>query len=290
MTQQTDQIRRFIFEGSNVRGVHVHLGDAWQSIRERNQHAWPVNTLLGEALAASTLLASTIKIDGSLTIQTSGSGPVKMLVVQATGARTVRGMVSVRGEISSDSFGELLGQGHLAITIDPGTGGERYQGIVTLEGEDLAEVLANYFVNSEQLPTQLWLAADEHHASGLLLQQLPADDPDEEPDDTAWQHVTTLADTVKPEELTALDAEQLLRRLFVADEVRIFQSNDVRFYCRCSRSRVSGMLQAMPEHELLETAEDEGGQLTVSCDFCNETYVFDAEQIRALYVDEAPST
>ena len=155
MTQQTDQIRRFIFEGSNVRGVHVRLGDAWQSIRERNQHAWPVNTLLGEALAASTLLASTIKIDGSLTIQTSGSGPVKMLVVQATGARTVRGMVSVRGEISSDSFEELLGEGHLAITIDPGTGGERYQGIVSYDGGPLAPALELYFARSEQLGTRV---------------------------------------------------------------------------------------------------------------------------------------
>jgi molecular chaperone Hsp33 len=294
MNPESDIIRRFLFEGSNVRGVHIHLHETWCEIARRNQHPEAVRTLLGEAVAASMLLAATIKIDGSLTMQTSGDGPVTMLVVQATAARTVRGMASVKDDVDATDFRTLLGEGHLAITIDPGTGGERYQGIISLEGDVLAEVLDGYFVNSEQLPTRLWLAADGEHACGLLLQQLPGENPDDEPDEEAWQHVTTLAQTVKPSELLALDASTLLNRLFATDAVRLFDGNKARFYCRCSRTRVAGMLTSLSREELLETAEEEGGVLTITCDFCNEHYAFDPIDIEQLFVDDtlpvAPST
>lgn len=289
MTQSDDRIHNFLFEGSNVRGIHVRLVETWQAVLSRNPGPVAVQELLGESLAAATLLGATVKMDGTLTLQTRGDGPVTMLVVQVTGARTVRGMVTLRGEVDGEGFSSLVGDGHLAITIDPGTGGERYQGIVTLEGERLANVLDDYFVNSEQLPTRLWLAADGQRAAGLLLQQLPADDPDAEPDLDAWQHATTLAATLTASELVSLQATTLLRRLFAQDAVRIFDPRSVRFYCRCSRNRVGDMLRAMPREELLETAEEEGGALTVTCDFCNEHYRFDPVDIEALSLPDAPT-
>lgn len=280
----TDVIRRFVFDGSNVRGVHVHLSGAWRAVLERGSYATAVQALLGEAVAAASLLAATIKMDGALTLQTRGDGPLTMLVVQATAARTVRGMASVRAPLVRSDFAALLGAGHLGITIDPGTGSERYQGIVSLQGDSLAEVLEGYFRNSEQLPTRLWLAADGEQAAGLLLQQLPSAEPDAD----AWAHCTTLADTLRSEELLALPAEALLRRLYHAEPVRLFAPDAMRFYCRCSRQRVSEMLRAMPREELLEAAAGAGGELAVDCEFCNAHYGFDAVDIERLYLDEPP--
>ncbi|MBT6278159.1 MAG: Hsp33 family molecular chaperone HslO [Chromatiales bacterium] len=285
MTQDTDCIRRFIIDGSNVRGVRVHLQDVWQEMLARNPYPAPVATLLGEALAGASLLAATIKIDGSLTLQTSGDGPVTMVVVQATGARTVRGMASVRGELDALDFASLVGTGHLAITIDPGTGKDRYQGIIALEGESLAAVVESYFETSEQLPTRLWLASDGDSAAGFLLQLLPSGDA--EPDMESWEHCVTLAETLKGDELLGLDTETLLRRLFHAEPVRLFNEESMQFYCRCSRNRVSDMLRNMPCHELVADAQEQGGSLSVSCDFCNANYVFDVAQIEGLYAAPA---
>ncbi|NKC16347.1 MAG: redox-regulated molecular chaperone Hsp33 [Gammaproteobacteria bacterium] len=282
MGVDTDFIRRFLLDGSNVRGVRVYLSGVWQEMLARNPYPAPVSRLLGQALAGASLLAATIKIDGSLTLQSSGDGPVTMVVVQATGAKTVRGMAAQRREIAGDDFQALVGAGHLAITIDPGTGKERYQGIVDLQGASLAQVIERYFATSEQLPTRLWLAADEHSAAGMLLQLLPADDG-EAPDLRSWEHCVTLADSVTPAELLGLGTETLLRRLFHADAVRLFAGESMRFYCRCSRTRVSAMLRNMPKHELMESAREQGGALEVSCDFCNANYPFDLPQIAALY-------
>lgn len=276
-------MRRFLFEGSHLRGVRVHLTDAWQALLARHPYPGPVVGLLGQSLAAVSLLGATIKFDGSLIMQMSGDGPLAMLVVQATGARTVRGMASLRDTPHDATLAALLGKGHLAMTIDPGTGKERYQGIVGLEGDRLAHVLDGYFANSEQLPTRLWLAADAQHAAGLLLQALPSDDPDTR----TWERLTMMADTVKPDELLTLGSRSLLRRLFVSDQVRLFDPEAIAFECRCSRERVSGMLRTMSLAELLETAEEEGGALKVSCDFCNATYSFDPVDLQALFVEGA---
>jgi molecular chaperone Hsp33 len=287
MADNVDCVQHFIFDGCSVRGIHVRLGETWQTVRSRNDHPPAVQSLLGEALAAAAALMSTVKMDGTMTLQTNGDGPVSMLVAQASGARTLRGMVSISDEAPPDSFAGLLGSGHLAITIDPGSGGERYQGIVALDGDSLAEVIDGYFVNSEQLPTRLWLAADGAHAAALLLQQLPAHDPAAEPDDTVWQHLVTLAGTITNEELVSLPAAALLGRLFAEDPVRVFEPKSIRFYCRCSRQRVGDMLRVMPLDELLETASDEGGQITVSCDFCNKLYAFDPVDLETLHLDQS---
>ena len=292
-SMDSDGLRRFLFEGSNVRGVRVHLTDSWQTLLARHPYPEAVQELLGQSLAAVTLLGATIKFDGSLIMQMSGNGPVPMLVVQVTGSRTVRGMASVRDELTSTDarqpLDQLVGTGHLAITIDPGGGRDRYQGIVALDQPSLAHVIDGYFTNSEQLPTRLWLAADGTRAAGMLLQALPA----EEFDEAEWQHVTTLADSLQPDELLGLGTEALLRRLYHAEPVRLFEPETVRFFCRCSRDRVGGVLKALDLAELKETAVEEGGQLSVNCDFCNALYAFDVVDLEELFAssaDQAPGS
>lgn len=281
MEIDSDGMRRFMFEGSRLRGVRVHLSQAWQTLRQRHSYPEPVESLLGQSLAAVALLGATIKFDGSLIMQVRGDGPISLLVAQATGERTVRGMASLRGAIDESDLGSLIGSGHLALTIDPGHGNQRYQGIVELTGTQLSATIDHYFATSDQLPTRLWLAADGEHAAGLLLQALPGADSDT--DAQSWQHLIALAETVKSDELLSLSSEALLRRLFHAEPVRVFESEAIRFACGCSRERVGGMLRAMPLAELRETAHDEGGLLAVNCDFCNAKYDFDIVDLEALF-------
>lgn len=279
-----DSRHRFIIERSNVRGKLIHLDATWQALLERNDYPAPVREVLGQALAATALLASTIKFDGSLILQTNSDGPLQMLVVQASSRRTLRGLAHWSGAVDGLSFEQLVGDGRLAITIDPGKG-DRYQGIVALKGGSFAAVLQQYFLQSEQLPTRLWLAADASRAAGLLLQNLPG----EERDADAWERCTMLANTLSEQELLDLPAETLLRRLYHEEQVRLFRPEGVRFECGCSRERVGAVLISMGREEL-ELTLAEQDVVTVDCEFCAAAYTFDAVDIEQLIVagEETP--
>lgn len=279
LMQADDVLHRFMFEGTDVRGELVQLGATWRSLLDRGgDYPSPVREVLGEALAAVSLLAATIKFDGSLIMQTSGDGPLHLLVVQATGRRTVRGLARWHDDVDGLGFAELLGTGRLAMTVDPGEGRERYQGIVGLGAASLAGALQEYFDRSEQLPTRLWLNADAEHAAGLLLQRMPWATGD----DDAWNRSVQLAATVRPEELLTLAPRQILRRLFHQESVRLFDGEAVRFACGCSRERVGNMLHALGEQEVRETLSEQS-KVSVQCEFCNAGYEFDAVDVEQLF-------
>lgn len=277
MTER-DTLHRFIIERTHVRGEWVHLDATWQAVLERADYPAPVRAVLGEAMAAVALLAATIKFDGSLILQITGDGPISMLVVQASGQRSLRGLAHWREAVPSGSLMQKFGDGRIVITIDPGEGKERYQGIVGLQGENLGEALREYFERSEQLPTRLWLSADDRCAAGLLLQSLPGEDSD--PD--AWNRAVTLAETVRPEELRALDAVQILHRLYHEEDVRLFGREPVSFRCGCSRERVEEMIRGLGAQEAQSILEDEG-LIGVTCEFCNARYEFDLVDVEQLF-------
>lgn len=287
---ENDSLRRFLIERTHVRGEWVHLDATWQALLERAEYPEPVRRLLGEALVATALLSATIKFSGSLILQIRGDGPVPLLVVQARverprngegegdGRRTLRGLAHWSGEILPGTLAELCGSGHLALTIDPGDGRERYQGIVALEGASLAEALQGYFERSEQLPTRLWLAIDEARAAGLLLQALPVEvaDPD------AWRRTVGLADTLAPDELIALPAEVLLHRLYHEEQVRLFDREPVGFHCGCSRPRVEEVIRGLGRTEADDILAEQG-RISVDCEFCGAHYAFDAVDVEAIF-------
>jgi molecular chaperone Hsp33 len=289
MSENHDILSRFLFEDSGIRGELVHLDGAWQtSIRGRDYPA-PVRAVLGESLAAVALLAATIKIDGKLTLQAAGDGPLNLLVVEATSQRTLRAVARFTDAAHAPRpLSEMLGQARLAMTVDPGEGRERYQGIVDSRGATIAEHLEGYFARSEQLPTRLWLAADDTRAAGLLLQRVPAETPGAttEEADEAWAHSVVVAETVRREELLDLDRETLLRRLFHDRRVRLFSPERWGFHCKCSRERVGTMLQALGRDEAQATLAAEGS-VGVTCDFCGEIYEFDAVDVAALFTETA---
>jgi molecular chaperone Hsp33 len=283
-----DTLHRFLFERYPIRGHLVHLDAAWRALIEHRHYPDTVRQTLGEAVLASLLLAATIKFEGVLSLQLQGDGPVHLLLAQCTSGLGVRGLARHRDLNASDSLRirDLIGAGNLTVTLETDDGAQRYQGIVPIEGERLADSLQAYFQNSEQLPTRLWLHADAQGASGMLLQKLPGTSSlaaaDASAIEDAWRRVQLIGDTLTPEELRTLEDAEILHRLFNEDDLRLFEPSPVYFRCRCSRERVANMLQGLGEAETRSVLA-ERGKVEVQCDFCNRAYVFDAVDVAQLF-------
>ncbi len=281
----TDQIQRFLFDNTNVRGELVTLEQAYAEVLARHDYPPVVNRLLGELLAAVALLTDTVKLDGSLSIEVRGKGSLALLMAESNPGGELRAIARLAEDAPAPAddvgFLELLGGGQIMITLDPREG-HRYQGIVALDHDSLAGCLAAYFVQSEQLPTRLWLAADGHRAGGLLLQRMPDESQNQDLD--AWERSVVLADTVKDEELLALGPEQLLQRLYHEEPVRIFDPKSLRFGCTCSQERIASALLTLGEEELRQVLA-EHGSIDTQCHFCHTRYHFDEVDVEALLAD-----
>jgi molecular chaperone Hsp33 len=310
-SSEDDAILPFQVESLDLRGRMVRFGPAIDTILARHKYPIPVAKLVGEAIVLTVLLGSTLKFEGRFILQTQSDGPVRMLVIDYTTPGKVRACARfdaarVAAAIAGGTAdpGKLLGRGHLAMTIDQGPDTSRYQGIVALEGKDLEHAAHEYFLRSEQIPTRVRLAVAEElsaaadgaqhrwRAGGLLLQFLPkhpdrARQPDLDPgdvpsgveveavlEDDAWVEGRSLVATIEDVELLDPDvsAEQLLYRLFRERGVRVFRSRRLYAECSCSRDGVERMLRSFPQHDRDDMVED--GKITVTCEFCNSTYVF----------------
>lgn len=280
MPEEQDCLRRFLFEQHGIRGVWVKLTDSWQAAKQHQQQPDIALNQLGQALACVSMLSTTVKFDGALIMQAQSDGAIKTLVAQATNARKIRGVVKCHAPIMGDSLTDLFGEGRLVLTIEAGNG-KPYQGIVPLQGENLAAALQTYFEQSEQLKTRLWLFANDTHAAGLLLQELPS--AEDLPND--WETIEVLANTVTAKEMFELDCHDLLYRLFNEEDVRLFDAENVAFECSCSRSKIETTLRAMGDEEL-HAILNEQEIIAVTCEFCNETYQFYDADVEALLAQD----
>ena len=276
-----DCLRRFLFEQSDVRGELVWLDASWRAVLERRDYPAPVRELLGQAMAAAVLLSATVKLEGLLQFQLQGDGPMHLLLIETTAARTVRGLARWRGEVEGLDFRALTGQARLALTLDPGGGGERYQGVVAVTGDSLAATLETYFEQSEQLPTRLWLAADTERAAGMLLQRMPGSAARAGSSED-WNRDVTLGETLTARELLLLPAHDILHRLYHEEDLRLFDCEPVSFRCSCSRERTAAMLRGLGYDEVHDILREQGG-VHVSCEFCGQGYRFDAVDVEELF-------
>lgn len=267
--KEQDCLRRFLFEELGVRGEWVRLQKSWQQTKQHQQLSQMVQEQLGQAIAAAVLLSATIKFDGSMILQAQGNGPLKVLVAQCTHNRKIRGLARSEADVSAGTVSEMMGEGQLVITVEPKQG-EPYQGIVSLQGEALADVISNYFLQSEQLETLVWLFADETQVAGLFIQQLPTQENDE--DD--WGRISALAKTVTKNEMMTLDCEEMLYRLFNEEKIRLFDTEPVEFECSCSRQKIETTLVSLGREELEEILQ-ERGTVDAGCEFCGVQYSFD---------------
>ena len=280
-------LNRYLFEDLSVRGELVQLDEAYQRIISSKEYPAALQKLLGELLVSTTLLTATLKFEGSITIQLQGDGPVSLAVINGDHDQKIRGVARWEGDIADNaSLHDMMGKGYLVITIEPKKG-ERYQGVVGLEGETLADVIEGYFANSEQLKTRLWIRTGEHegkaHAAGMMIQVMP--DGTGTPED--FEHLEQLTATVKNEELFTLPANELLYRLYNQDSVRLYEPQPVEFHCGCSRERSGAAIITVERAEINDILAEEGS-VSLHCDYCGTSYSFDEAEITELYAQAAP--
>lgn len=290
-----DSVIPFLLENAPVRGRIVRLDDTLHTILSRHEYPRCVANLLTEALVAASMLASQLAEGGILTLQMKGSGPVPLLVADAVYGGALRGYAEIAPEsrmaleaLPQASPQQLVGEdGYLAITLDLGGGAQRYQGVVALEGDSLAESLNSYFLNSQQLAVAFRFAHGAYEggegarpiAGGLMLERL-ADEGEKnlaltsEESDEAWRYANAVFHTLTKEELSdsALDMQALLFRLFHEQGVRAFAPTLLSVGCRCSRERIVNLLRSMDQSDRLDMIVD--GEVSVHCQFCNKTERF----------------
>lgn len=285
-----NQLTPFMLEGGQVRGRVVRLGSVADTILSRYQYPAPVRRLLGELLVVAAMLSANLKQEGIFTIQIKGNGPVPLVVVDAVFGGALRGYAEVPDEnrVQLESLADyspraLVGENaYLAITLDPGAGMQRYQGIVGLEGDSVAEALTNYFTQSEQLDVALMLAVSEQspwNASGFMIERLPEVVAASEANAESWRYARAVAATITPEELRdpLLDAPVLLYRLFHEEGVWVYDPHPLSIGCRCSRERIEKLLLSMSATDRAEMIVD--GKASVHCQFCNKSEVFTPDEL-----------
>jgi molecular chaperone Hsp33 len=311
-TSADDTVLPFEVAALDLRGRVVRLGPAIDTILRGHDYPPPVARLLGEAIVLTVLLGSSLKFEGRFILQSQSDGPVRMLVVDFTTPGKVRACarfdkdrVAAAIAAGTDNSGLLMGKGHLAMTIDQGPDMNRYQGLVALEGQSFEDAAHEYFLRSEQIPTRVRLAVGEEisaaaggaqhrwRAGGLLLQFLPkAQDRARQPDlhpgdapegtalhvvqeDDAWVEGQAIVATVEDVELLdpSLSTERLVYRLFHERGVRVFRDVPMSAECSCSRDNVANMLRSFSQDDRDHMVEN--GVITVTCEFCSSTYVFE---------------
>lgn len=285
---QHDQLHRYLFEQFAVRGELVTVSETWKQILKNHNYPLPVKTLLGELLVATSLLTATLKFAGDITVQLQGDGPMSLAVINGNNQQQMRGVARVQGDIPENAdLKTLVGNGYLVITISPEEG-ERYQGVVGLEGDTLAACLEDYFMRSEQLPTRLFIRTGEVDgqpaAGGMLLQVLPAQDAQT----NDFEHLATLTETIKAEELFTLSATDVLWRLYHEEEVTVYDPQAVEFKCTCSRERCAGALKTLPDEEI-DSIMAEDGEIDMHCDYCGTHYVFNSMDIAEIRNNASPA-
>jgi molecular chaperone Hsp33 len=276
-------VQSFVFESLSIRGAVVRLEETWQQVIAEHHYTGPIERLLGDGVAATILLASGLKGRPSVSLQLQGGGPVRLLLVQCSGTLKVRGLVQWREDAANEA---LLGEGRLAVNIDPGNHGPKYQGIVPLTGTTLDECLEAYFEQSEQLATHLYLRSHESGISGLMLQALPS--AEEHVD--VLETLDALASTVTAEELQSLDTPTLLQRLFAGFTLRLFGARAVTHDCRCTAEHLAGIVRMLGAAEVNDILSEQG-QVELTCEFCNRSFRYgeaDIAKILAGGVTEPP--
>lgn len=277
-----DTLHPFIFEQTDIRGNLAHLNQSYTEALAHQTLPLVIRLALGELMAASTLLTSTLKMDGAMVLQIQTSGQLKLLVVECSSKLELRATAKWDGDIADDTpFIDLIKEGQCVITLDP-ENSEPYQGIVPIEGDTIAQMLEGYMTRSQQLDTKLWLTCDGQQAAGMLLQKMPGVANE---DEDVWNRVGILGATVKDQELQQLSIQSLIKTLFNEEDVRLFDEKPIQFRCKCSRDGVANMLKMLGQAEV-EGMIAEQTVIEVNCDYCNQHYAFDAIDSAALFSDD----
>lgn len=276
-----DQRQRFSFDNTDIRGEIALLEVSYQNVLER--HAYPalVANALGELMAATALLSTSLKFAGRITLQIRLPGNVSLLQAESNDQGELRAIARYDETATSNDL--TLTDGQLVITIEPDNG-QRYQGITAIHGGDIAQALTDYFDQSEQLGSRFWLVCNHQRAAGFMLQKMPSSD-NHDPD--AWDRLTHLASTIKDDELLNLSHHDMLHRLYHEELVRTYPHSTLQFRCTCSKDRTGNALHQLGYDELNDIL-NETGNIDITCEFCQQTYRFEQEDVEALFPERHP--
>lgn len=293
----SDTLVKLLFPTKSCRAEVLHMDSAWQDVVRHHNVPKCVKKMLGELTAAATLLSSGLKFEGSLVVQIQGDGPVRLALVEVSSAKTVRATVQLRTTADSipdtATFHDLVnanGNGRCAMMLDlknRAAGEAPYQGVVPLTETTVAGTIESFMTQSEQVRTRMWLAAGEDSIGGVLLQHVPATGGIEESeiDPEGFEHLTAFCETVKPEELLMLDAEETAKRLFWEDNPKMLGTFEYKFACRCSRKGIEQLVKSLGADEARDIIK-ERGVIEVKCEFCGANYVLDSVDVESLFVAE----
>lgn len=275
-----DSFQKFMFDDCHVRGELVRLDASFQAACKTKDYPQQLRAILAETTVASVLLTGTLKFEGRLAIHARGQGPVTLLMAEATNKKEYRCLANFDESVEVfENLPQMLGKAQLAITIDPEKG-QRYQGIVPLEKDTVAECLADYFNYSEQLDTFFMFGSDDDGCFGLMLQKLPDYKTIEDQD--AWARFVQLASTLTFSEVTQCDNANLLHRLFHEEKVSVYSPETVEFKCSCSKERSLASVKALGQDDALDILEHERA-IAIDCQFCGQHYEFVREDINSLF-------
>jgi molecular chaperone Hsp33 len=301
-----DVVQPFSLESTGLRGRMVRLGPSLKQIIELHDYPLPVSYLLSEAVTLSLLLAAMLKYDGIFTLQIQAEGPIRAIITDVNAKGHIRAYAAFDpDEIAQmdhtnhqqdHNYYHLLESGYMSFTVDQGENTERYQGIVNLTGNSLMDAVQHYFEQSEQIRTAIRMSIhpqDDQWRSGAVMVQYIPETPEQEADidrqserQEDWQRTTILMQTCRDEELLApnLHSADVLYRLFHEEGVRIYPPTPIKHVCRCSRERVSNVLQTLSAEERKD-AQDEKGEIDITCEFCGRQYFFTRKDVEALNED-----
>lgn len=292
----SDLLKKFLLEDRSARVSAVELEHVWHEATDRHQYPPAVQTLLGELMCSAVLLASNIKFDGALLLQLQGNGPIRLIVVECRADLSMRATVKLgTGEIGEQAgLRSLINpdeQGRFSVILNPPKDAPNlhpYQGIVSLDSDNVAQAIEQYMEQSEQLSTKLWLAVTPERISGLMLQKLPltggSSGTSQDEAESSWEHARAVCETVTPAELASTRSDTLLARLFWERPVFNLESKSVHWHCGCTRERVASMLRSLGESEVNEIVKNEG-QVEVTCEFCGEQYAFNSQDAVNIFQD-----
>jgi molecular chaperone Hsp33 len=278
--QEADTLQRFIFEHAHIRGEIVHIDKTFQDIMQQRNYPPMVKNLLGEALVSCLLLASSIKFEGRLNLQFQGDARLPLILVQCDHELNIRAFAKFTEGLEILDYATAFLQGQMVLTINQNNQTQAYQSTVPIQATSMSENLMAYFAQSEQIPTQVWLAVNEDKAAGMLVQLMPGQDSMQR--EEFWEYAVQLGQTVTEDELLNLDNQTLLYRLYHETEVRVFDSKYTRFLCRCSPERMQQVLKILGEQGAQELLKEKG-EIAVTCDFCNSKYVFDPIDVTLMF-------
>lgn len=282
LIDQSDVVIPFLFEKLPVRGALIQLQHSWARMQLGNEYNDTLTDILGQSVAATGLIAQSLKFKGRITLQINGDGPLSMLVMQSTDKLEVRGM-AIAPDISENmSYAEIMADSHCAITVDAGAMERPYQGIIEMLGDSLSQSLENYFSQSVQVRSHLMLVANRSHCGGILLQQMPEKGKPLQDD---WHRLGLLAATLRSEDLANGTGAMLVGKLFAEDDVRVFEPRPIVFKCACSQERAEEVLRLLGEKDAT-SAGIEQGKVEVVCEYCGQKRIFDPVDISRLFADQ----